>query len=378
MGVLDATGRTVKLSLQPRGAVLGGAGVAMLAAGLWRVDGALAALGLAAWCLLAGAWFLARRNTAGLELSLQAPEKTQAGTVFPLILGLSNPRSWLDAFSVRIELELAGQTRCGGVAAWVPAGSAADLELRESIAARAWVERHRARLASDFPLGLFEAERVMEIRHPLCVLPNPQVPQGLSFRGGLIDTPQTESAVAGEAPGEPHGLRPWRPGDAARRIVWPATLRSLARGAGVLVRQTDPPGFRPLRCAVVFHSFGVDGGLIRPDRFEKALSLAAGTLRHLQAQGMEARFIADFDGWRSRPVRTRCQLASCLEVLARARRAPDSEAHDLRAALDGIGEDEGLVVLSDMPAASWRSVVADTGAVLPEWRPARMKREVAR
>ena len=348
---------SVQLSVQPRGAVIGGLGVALIIAGLWRVDGVLAALGVAAWCLLALAWLLARWNPARLELAMQCPEKVRAGMVFPLGVTLRNPRRWLDAFGVRIELHLAGQSRIGGRAAWVAAGSAADLEMRVSLPARTWVENHRVRLVSDFPFGFFEAARAMEISHAMWVLPKPLVPRGLSFPGGTMDAAQADGAAAGGAPGEPHGMRPWRAGDSPRRMVWPATLRSLARGAGMVVRESDPPGFRPLRCAVVFHSFGMDGGLIRPDRFEKALSLAAGSLRHLQSQGMGARLIADFDGWKSRPAGTRAQLAACLEILAQAGRAAGTEAHDLQAALAGIGEDEGLVVLSDMPVASWRAAL---------------------
>ena len=360
--------RPVKLSVQPRGAVLGGVGVAMIVAGLWRVDGVLAALGLAVWCLLALCGLIARLNPAGLEVVLQCPEKVQAGVVFPLGVTLVNRRRWLDAFGVRIELNLANRTRCGGRAAWVAAGTAADLELRVAIPERTWAGRHRVRLVSDFPFGFFKSEKTLEVPHTMWVLPKPVPPRGLWFSGGMLDAPQADGVAAGEAPGEPHGLRPWRAGDSPRRIVWPATLRSLARGAGMVVRESDPPGIRPLRCAVVFHSFGTDGGLIRPDRFERALSLAAGTLRLLHGQGMPVRWIADFDDWKPRPANTRAQVAACLEGLARAKRAAGTEAHDLQAALAGIGDDEGLVILSDMPVSAWRSALPKSvqGAFIPE------------
>ncbi len=339
---------------------------------MWRVDGELAALGLAAWCLLGLAWLMAWRNPAGLEVALECPEKVRAGAVFPMVVTLVNRRRWLDAFGVRVEVNLAGKCRTGGRASWVAAGSAADWDLRVAVPERAWAEHHRVRLSSDFPFGFFVAERVGEIRWPLWVLPRPVVPHGLGFPGGWPDASQLEGMAAGDGPGEPHGLRSWRAGDPARRIVWPATMRSLARGAGLVVREWDPPGSRPPRCAVVVHSYGTDGGLIRPDRFERALSLAAGTLRHLHAQGVSARLIADFDDWNSRPAGTRAQVGGCMEVLARANRAAGTEAHDLQAALAGIGGDEGLVVISDMPVSCWGSAlpqrerrvfVADSGDV---------------
>lgn len=370
----------LNVSIQARGAVAGGLAAAFLIAGLWRVDGVLAALGVATGCVLAMAWGLARQNLRRLEVAFQGPEKVRADRVFRWVVTLVNRRRWLDAFAVNIEIYLAGKARTGGRAGWVSAGSAADLELRVSIPERAWVETQRVRLISDFPCGFFAAERTLEVAHPLCVYPRPVTPRGWSFAGGLMDAPHAEVAAAGEAPGEIRGLRPWRAGDSPRRILWPASLRSMARGAGMVVRECDPPGFRPLRCAVVFHSFGVDGGLIRPDRFEKALSLAAGTLQQLQAQGMRARWIADFDDWKPRPAATRAQLAACLETMARATRAPGTEAHDLQAALAEIGADEGLVVISDMPVAGWRVALPkrQQAAFLPEVRDSRPRREVAR
>ena len=235
----------------------------------------------------------------------------RAGAVFPLVVTVMNRRRWLDAFSLRIEVNLAGKTRIGGRAAWISAGSAADLELRVSVPERAWTETQQVRLISDFPFGFFRAERTLEVAHPLCVFPRPIVPRDWSFPGGRMDAPHAELAAAGDAAGEIRGLRPWRAGDSPRRILWPASLRSMARGAGMVVRECDPPGFRPERCAVVFHSYGASGGLIRPDRFEKALSLAAGTLQRLQAQGLQARWIADFSDWKPAPAPTRAQFAAC-------------------------------------------------------------------
>ena len=371
---------SLTLTLLPRGAVLGGLAAALVIAGLWRVDGVLAALGLAMAGLLGLAWVLARLNPSGLDVVLDGPEKVQAGVVFPWVMSVVNRRRWLDAFALRMEVRLAGKTRAGGTAAWVSAGSAADLEMRVSIPERAWVDSQQVRLVSDFPFGFFEVERTFSVPHPMCVTPRPLVPHGLSFSGGRMDAADALVAAAGEAAGEIRGLRPWRAGDSSRRILWPASLRSMARGAGMVVRECDPPGFRPMKCAVVFHSFGTDGGLIRPDRFEKALSLAAGSLRHLQSQGMPARWIADFNDWKPLPAGTRTQLAACMENMARAVRAAGTEAHDLQAALREIGEDEGLIVISDMPVSAWRAAlpIRNLPPFLPEIPGSKHRREVAR
>ncbi len=351
-----STGR-IRGSLQARGAVIGATGLVLLVAGLWRIDGVLAALGLAAWCLLGLAFVLGRANLAKLAGRLDAPEKVTAGAIFPLRLTLENPRGFLDAFGVSFEIEFPGKARAGGRAAWIAAGSAADLDLRVAVPERGAVEVHPLRLESVFPLGLFRFRRTGDASHPLLVFPRPVVPRALRAPGVLMDASPVEGASAGEAPGEPRGLRPVRPGDPARRIHWPATLRAHAAGAPPLVREADPPGFHPRGCVVLFHSFGADGGLIRPDRFERAISLAAGTLRHLHGLGVPALLAADFDGWKEHPAATRAQLAHCQEVLARARRAAGTEAHDLQSAAAKVGDDSSLIVISDMPAKAWRGAL---------------------
>jgi uncharacterized protein (DUF58 family) len=337
---------------------------------MWRVDGVLAALGLAGWLLLGMAWGLGRWNLTGLAADWECPRKVQAGVEFPLRVGLRNRRRMVDAFGLRMEVVRPGMSGVAGFAGWIPAGSAADLELRAVVAERGWGERHGLRVVSGFPLGFFEVGRVLVLEGELVVFPRPVVPAALRAAGVLMDATPMEGASVGEAAGEPRGVRGWRPGDAPGRLDWPASVRSMARGAGLLVRESDPPGFHARRCVVVFHSFGNDGSLIRPDRFERALSMVAGTLRHLHGLGIPAVLVADFDGWREHPAGTRGQVFACQEVLARAVRVAGTEAHEVRAILDRVGEDDSLIVFSDMPPPAWRSVLPERrlAAITPDVR----------
>jgi hypothetical protein len=129
----------------------------------------------------------------------------------------------------------------------------------------------------------------------------------------------------------------------------------------LVVRELDPPGFHPREAVVLFHSFGSDRALIRPDRFERALSLAWGALRHFQGLGIPVRLMADFDGWKARPAGNRRQLGVCGELLARARRAAGTEAHEVQAILSSLDESTGVLILSDMPLASWKSSLGPAG-----------------
>jgi len=336
-----------------RAALLLGISLALLAAGLLRIDGPMAALGTAGFLLLALAWLTGRMNLAKLDLDLDTPARVFAGAVFPMRLTLRNRRLWLDAFSVEIEVDLPGRAVASGLARWTPAGSASDVSLRCSVPMRGRVATHHARLTSAFPLGLFRFRRALLARAPMLVFPRPLTPIELLAAGVLLDAAPLDGASPGDAPGEPRGLRAYRPGDSPKRIHWPATLRTRARGGAPVVRENDPPGFHPRHAQIVFHSFGADGELIRPDRFERALSLAAGTLRHLHALGIPATFTADFNHWRDLPAATRSQLSDCLETIADALRAPDTEIHDLQAVLARIPRTRTLIILSDMPADTW-------------------------
>jgi len=336
-----------------RAALLFGVSLVLLAAGMLRIDSAMASLGAAGFLLLALSWLLGRANLAKLDLDLDTPSRVFACAVFPMRLTLRNRRVWLDAFSVDIALDLPGATTAASLARWTPAGSAADVSLRCSVPVRGRARTHHARLTSAFPLGLFRFRRALLATAPMLVFPRPLTPIELLAAGVLLDAAPLEGASPGDAPGEPRGLRAYRAGDPPKRIHWAATLRSRACGRAPVARENDPPGFHPRHAQIVFHSFGADGELIRPDRFERALSLAAGTLRHLHALGIPATFTADFNHWRDLPARSRAQLSDCLETIADARRAPDTEIHDLQAVLARVHRSRTLILLSDMPADTW-------------------------
>ena len=352
----------MKLRIERRGLILGGGALALLATGLGRVDGAMAALGAAGLAALGIAALAARANLRGLVLERSGPHAVAAGSTARFRLALRNPRRGLDAFGVRVGFPVPGDGECGTHALWVAAASGAEAEPRATPGRRGDHDLGGIVLRSAFPLGLFEAATRRTCPHRLLVFPRPLLPVELLDRGAWRDDSPRPALAAGDAHGEPRGLRPYRAGDAARTICWPASLRSQARGGGLLVREEDPPGFQPREVAVLFHSYGSDRALIRPDRFERALSLAWGALRHFQELGIPARLIADFDDWQPRPAAKRHQLARCGELLARARRHAGTEAHELQAALAALDPGTGVLVVSDMPPAAWPSSLLSSAA----------------
>ncbi|MFC7338595.1 DUF58 domain-containing protein [Haloferula chungangensis] len=340
--------------IETRGSVLLGGAVALSAAGLLRVDGVLMALGCAAAVLLLLCWVLAWMNLRRLRVGIEMPRVVQAGVPMRMRVTIENGRRMLDAFGLGLEIKTPGGLETECQVPWVPAGSAADAELREDLPGRGYGERIGAVVSSRFPLGLFRFSVSHEIAHPLLVLPHASMPRELVAIGSALEAEPRRTAAISEAIGEPRGLREYRAGDPAKVIAWPASVRSQARGGGLMVRELDPPGFHPQKAVIVFHSFATDGALIRPDRFERAISLVWGAMRHFQASGVPTVLLADFEEWVPRRVATRQQLGQAGEMLAKTKRAGGTEEHELLGRLEDLGRDEALVVISDMPAVHWK------------------------
>ncbi|MEP4076761.1 DUF58 domain-containing protein [Haloferula sp.] len=351
--------------IETRGSVLLGGAVALAAAGLLRVDGVLMALGAAAAILLLVSWALGWMNLRTLRVGIEMPKVVQAGTPVRIRVRIRNRRRLLDAFGLGLEVKTPGGLESEYQVPWVPAGSVAEADLRGVVPGRGHGEVIAAALVSRFPLGLFRFSAGQEVEHPMLVLPLPLVPRSMEAIGSALEAEPRRAAAISEAIGEPRGLREYRAGDSAKVVAWPASLRSQARGGGIMVRELDPPGFFPQKAVILFHSYATDGALIRPDRFERAISLVWGAMRHFQASGVAVDLMADFEEWVPRRIVTRQQLGQAGEMLARVRRAMGTEEHELQGRLHDLDRDEALVMISDMPAMQWRDLVErKSGSVL--------------
>lgn len=348
--------------LTPRGAALAGGAAALLASGAVTADGALIVLGLSGFVLLSLAWLFGFLTLGKMSVTARMPSRVSAGTPFELELTLSNHRALLDSFNTKVRLDLSAV--CGrsapvtAAAAWTASGSAARVRQQVTLPGRGHADVLPVQLSGGFPLGLFNHRRHLEVKHPVTVTPRPIVPLELSSDGSMHDALPRNGRSVGNAFGEPRGIRPWQAGDSARHIHWPASARSLARGHSLRVREYDPPGFHPDHCHIVFHSFATGGEILREDRFERALSLLAGSLAVLQGNGIPCVVTADFNDWEPMPCNSRAQMVECQCRLARARRVRGTEAHDLESALRGVSPDHTLMVISDMAPESWRHLLA--------------------
>ncbi|QTN31480.1 hypothetical protein HZ994_03765 [Akkermansiaceae bacterium] len=340
--------------------ILAGLGASLFVVGMWRVDGVMAAMGLSLGVLFVLAWILGRANLRHHSLHYLGPRRVEAGKGFPCKLILVNEGGAMDGFRVGFSISMLGERDLVGKVSWITGKSSAGISERPVLRKRGLEMIHRGRLKSAFPLGLMAFSREIPVAAEIGVLPGAVIPRELYLSGQLLDgSPYGASRHFGGG-GEWRGLRERRGGDGLRRIAWAASLRSEAAGGAVLVREDDPPGSQAEGCMVVFHSYGGDGNLIRPDRFEKAISLLYGSLAQLVGWGMPVRWFADFDGWRDNEVKTRRQLAQAREGLMLAERARGTEAHNLIAVLGRAGAHECVVVISDMPSSAWEGFVPAT------------------
>jgi len=349
----------IHFPLTRRGIVLVGISVMLVFGGFLLGDVWLVLLGLCGGVLVIAAFFLAWVNLRSMEVAAYCPRVVRAGGIFEFEVSLRNRRRWWDGFLIDVVVSLPGKEDLIFMAPWTAAESVSTLTQSVVLPVRALKKKHPVSLSSSFPLGLFRMSRELCLDLEITVTPRRIHPLELSRDGSLHDTQPRGGVTVGQSFGEPRGVRPWQAGDAARRIHWPASIRAMARGHDLRVREYDPPGFHPERSHLVFHSYASGGEMLLADRFERAISLLVGALVTLQANGITCQLTADFNDWVEVECSSRLQLAECLGHLAGVRRCSGTEAHDLENALSAVPSDEALMILSDMPPESWSHLLVD-------------------
>lgn len=342
------------------GVVFAGVGLVFFGVGMWRVDGVMAAMGLAAWVLLGLVWWVGVRNLKGLSLVYRGPRRVEVAKGFDAKLELHCGARLLDGFCLDFGVGLMDEKELCGRVLWLGSNSSATVLRWVTLKHRGLKHEQSAWIRSVFPLGLLAFRSEMRIPAEIGVVPFGRVPRELGFSGFLLEgVPLGGSKQLGGI-GEWKGLREWRNGDAVRKIAWAASMRSQASGGGLLVIHEEPPGSKAETCVMVFHSYGTDRNLIRPDRFERAVSLLCGAVANLLGSGIPVRILADFWEWEPMEVNSRRGLALLKEGLMLVKRASWTEAHDLLEIFAQVKSGECLVILSDMPMSSWEALVPRT------------------
>jgi len=353
--VMQKPGERVMTQIQPVGWCLGIFGVVFpFVLGYVFADGILLVVAVLSILVLCICRILGRRNLQKLEVQIEMQHRFYVGKGADMKVYLDNKKSWLDSFFVKVSIELLHKVRVESTAQWVSNGTGARFEKRISFPLRGVATEVKLGLTSLFPLGLYSHKRQSLQPRAILVYPRLINPLELLAHGALNDIDPQRGVHTGEETGEPRGIRAWQPGDAAKRINWPASARSIARGQDLKVREFDPPGFIPNGCVVLFHSHASFGEVYRHDRFERACSLAAGTLHYLHSRQVKASFTSDFLGWQLMESNNRSQYIELLALLAQSERSLGTDTEMLQTVVNEVAtQTDQIIIVSDVDPDAW-------------------------
>jgi uncharacterized protein (DUF58 family) len=351
--------RAVKRSfITQQGAIFSAVAVVILLLGLVRIDGLMAALGLAMMILLGAARWMGRANLSKLAPIIQAAQSGYAGHRLPMRFSCALLGGWSARYDVEYRLVLSGNFVNEGKIKRLTQGESFSVDAMMVLPKRGCSRELQCHFSSHFPFALWEHTSVQLLEHELTIFPRPMMPRQLAFIGLLRDANPAQGASLGASAGELRGLRPWRAGDSMKAMHIAASARSFARGDSWIVAETDPPGFFPKAITLMFHSYASDRAIIRPELFEKSLSQLCGTLRYLVGRAIPVTLMADFDDWVEHPCNNRAQLHQTLHRLACVTRSQHTERHDFSRAQQLVEADHSLWIFSDMPSSGWLMHVA--------------------
>lgn len=164
---------------------------------------------------------LAEWNLRNVDLARQLPAEIRAGMPSAGRYLLSNRRRLGTAWSVEIE-ELDGAAGRGAVAS-CPAGAEAWGPATWTFPRRGLARLDRVRIHSLFPFGLLRRYRDLSLPAEVLVWPGASPGAVPTWAGGTGAEVATSAGRADS--GDFAGLRPYVPGDPARRVHWPTTAR---------------------------------------------------------------------------------------------------------------------------------------------------------
>lgn len=194
-------------------------------------------------------------------------------------------------------------------------------------ACRGEYPRDTPRVASAFPFGLREASRPLAVPAPLLVWPRTfpvgPIPEAAAGERGDGLAPRNKPGPAGDL----LGVRPYRRGDAIRRIHWPQT----ARHGQLVVCELQAIGVPLVQVVLDVQPDGHAGS--GPDgSLEWSVRVAASLAEGWIGQGAEVELVCGDRVVSAQGGTVRARQARALDALARLE--PDGR-HPLRDVLDG-------------------------------------------
>ena len=291
------SGKSITVSLQPAGAVLGWGSFGILLIGLFTFSGPPLLLGLIGLLLLPLARWLAKAQLSDLRIQQHLPRRALMGEPFTVEATITNGKKWLHSSDLHIANAAADSSSPVVVIPYLRKNSSSNFSFPGRLFRRGRNRVETFAIESKWPLGLFEA-RFSGIYHRdeqegnrsgVLIVPRPLIPRFLSK---VLEQVEREAALHSmlqpDGPAEFRSMREFRSGDRIKNIHWPTSTRS----GQLFVRESDPPQPRPQRYGLLLHSYSAAGEIVQPERFEVGLRIATGLLIHFQKRGIPVMFSA--------------------------------------------------------------------------------------
>lgn len=208
--------------------------LAMGYAGAVQNNGAAYLLCFISTVMAAMSWLRARENLRGLVISVGRLESARAGEMTKLTLDV---RAQTGAGVHGLEVLIVDGGGRWSFIEQIEGGASIRLNIAVQTPETGLLKTLRVRARSVYPLGLFSAEREVELLSPRHIHPRPEgsLPMPAADSGqqaGSVSFPQA-SGRPGREGDDFAGVREWQPGDSLRHVDW----RALARGRPLLVKQ---------------------------------------------------------------------------------------------------------------------------------------------
>lgn len=318
---------------------------------------ALRAWACAILALAGSSALLVRLNLGRARVTRDADRRARVEAPFRFAVTLAVPKG-VAARALVVDDRVGPWTRPAAVSAAfpsVPGRARATAEFTLVPERRGWRRFRPVRLATTFPLGLFEAH--VDLEAPCEVLVRPREGRATERLRRRLLGASHEQATSRRRLGddELHGLRDWRLGDDPRRIHWRTSAR---RGTLTYVERLDE-GHGDV---VVALSRSAARGPVAEARFERSVAVAATVARAALREHRRVRLVlGEPDAPPPRRVRGRVGVEALLDALAEVRadggRRPLAE---LKALLQQT--DATVVWVTAASDAALPGVLAEAGA----------------
>ncbi|MBV63607.1 MAG: hypothetical protein CMP45_03770 [Rickettsiales bacterium] len=339
--------RKEKPLITSRGKGLAGMSTLMFLVGSFIGQTFVVQSGIFGFLVLIVCYWLAKINLKNIQFIRKMPSAVFSGVDFDYQVEMVNYRKWLGSRNVMIYDHYLPFGEKGFAVDAIGSGRRFVEVFKSRIIERGISNGRGYRIASDFPLGLFEVSKRRRGNENVLVYPRPMLTRKLET--AVLGYGQSESSFpgAGNRDGEICGVREFQKGDKVNQIIW----ASYAKTGKFIVRDYDFPVSEKL--SIIFHSYCPSGKLIWPEVFEHSMSLIAGLLMVCRERGIPFEICGPFTGWRNVECKSPSKIEKFLEFLSYAKHEPESSIEKISEILTQMKGSHPVFLVSETDVKLW-------------------------